>query len=55
MLKEKYPDCKFELFVTHAVNNEGIARVRVAFDKVYVTNSYEDWIASDKLEVIEVI
>jgi ribose-phosphate pyrophosphokinase len=44
------------LFVTHAIQLEGIKRVAEVYDKVFITNSYKDW-ENEKLpsnvEVIE--
>lgn len=31
------------LFVTHAIQKQGIERVAAVYDKVYITNSYKNW------------
>lgn len=44
------------LFVTHAVQKAGIEKVAKYYDKVYITNSYEDWNdLPDNVEVINII
>jgi ribose-phosphate pyrophosphokinase len=39
----KDKDVKYTLIVTHAVNDKGLENVISAFDKVIVTDSYENW------------
>lgn len=44
------------LFVTHAVQKNGIEKVAKYYDKVYITNSYADWGDLPKnVEVINII
>lgn len=43
VLKERYPDAKYNIIVCHAVNKEGIIRLHEAFDHVTISNSYSDW------------
>lgn len=42
LLREKNPSA-IELYVTHAIQEEGLHRVAEAYDHVYITNSYKDW------------
>lgn len=42
VLKEKYPDSKFEIIICHSVNIEGLVKLCNNFDHVIVTNSYSD-------------
>lgn len=47
---------KLELFITHAVQKAGIEKVAKYYDKVYITNSYEDWEGlPENVEVINII
>lgn len=50
VLKEKYPDAKFDIRVAHIVNEKGLDNLCKNFDNVYSTESYADWgkIAADK-------
>lgn len=43
ILKEKYPDAKFSIRVTHIVNEKGLDNLCRNFDTVYATESYRDW------------
>lgn len=43
VLKERYPDSKFEIIVCHAVNIEGLVKLCNNFDHVIITNSYCDY------------
>lgn len=43
VLKERYPDAKYNIIVCHAVNKEGIIRLCEVFDHVTISNSYSDW------------
>ena len=42
-LRNKYPDKKLRIFVTHMVNPKGIETLSEYYDEVYFTNSYKDW------------
>lgn len=42
-LRNKYPDKKLKIFVTHMVNPKGIETLSKYYDEVYFTNSYKDW------------
>lgn len=42
LLREKNPSA-VNLYVTHAIQEEGLRRVAEAYDHVYITNSYKDW------------
>lgn len=42
ILKEKYPNYKFNIIVCHAVNNKGLVNMCDNFDQVVVTNSFRD-------------
>lgn len=42
-LRNKYPDKKLRIFVTHMVNPKGIETLSKYYDEVYFTNSYKDW------------
>lgn len=42
-LRNKYPDKKLKIFVTHMVNPKGIETLSEYYDEVYFTNSYKDW------------
>lgn len=50
VLKEKYPDAKFDIRITHLVNEVGLDNLCKNFDKVYATESYRDWgkVAAEK-------
>ena len=37
------PAIEISLYVDHAVNRKGIEAVSIAYDKVYITDSYADW------------
>ena len=43
VLKELYPDAKYDIKVTHIVNEVGLDNLCSNFDTVYATNSYRDW------------
>ena len=43
ILKEKYPDAKFDIRVAHIVNEVGLDNLCQNFDTVYTTESYRDW------------
>lgn len=43
VLKEKYPNAKFAIRVTHLVNEKGLDNLCQNFDTVYITNSYKEW------------
>jgi phosphoribosylpyrophosphate synthetase len=43
ILKEKYPDAKFDIRVAHIVNEVGLDHLCQNFDTVYTTESYRDW------------
>lgn len=43
ILKEKYPDAKFDIRVAHIVNEVGLDNLCKNFDTVYTTESYRDW------------
>lgn len=42
-IREIKPDADISIKVTHAVNGVGIQNLSKTFNKVYITNSYEDW------------
>ena len=42
-LKEKYPDNKIGIIVSHLVNEVGYKNLTETFDEVIITNSYKDW------------
>ena len=43
VLKERYPNAKYEIIVCHAVNIEGLIKLCNNFDYVTITNSYCDY------------
>lgn len=43
VLKEKYPDAKFDIRVTHIVNEVGFDNLCQNFDRVFATESYRNW------------
>lgn len=43
ILKEKYPDAKFDIRVAHIVNVVGLDNLCKNFDTVYTTESYRYW------------
>lgn len=43
ILKEKYPDAKFDIRVAHIVNEVGLDNLCKNFDTVYTTESYRNW------------
>ena len=43
ILKEKFPDAKFDIRVAHIVNEVGLDNLCKNFDTVYTTESYRDW------------
>lgn len=43
VLKEKYPNAKYSIHVTHLVNERGLDNLANNFDTVYITDSYRDW------------
>lgn len=43
LLREKYPDKKLNILVTHLVNHVGLGNLCKNYDEVYVSNSYRDW------------
>lgn len=52
-----YPDFKREIWVTHAIQKSGIRLLAAKYDKVYITNSYTDWVSdefSDNVTVYDV-
>lgn len=42
-LRKKYPNRKKTLIVTHAVNLNGLKSVSEHYDKIIITDSYNDW------------
>lgn len=62
-LRNHFPSKKLHLYVTHGLFSKGIEELCCYFDKIYTTNSYQDFPqnpndpfkVSDKLEVIQVI
>lgn len=57
VLKERYPNAKFEIIVCHAVNIEGLKKLCNNFDHVTITNSYCDYEyqpSNNNLTVIDV-
>ena len=58
LLREKYPNRKLNIFVTHMVNSKGIQTLSENYDEVVFTNSYMDWqytILPKNVKVINVI
>lgn len=57
-LRELNPE-SLNLMVTHAIQPEGLAKVSKAYDKVYITNSFNDWDLilpnEENIEVINVL
>lgn len=48
--------CRLNLYVTHAVQREGIEKVAKYYDKVFITNSYADWDnLPDNVELINIV
>lgn len=43
VMKELYPDAKYDIRVTHLVNEVGLDNLCKNFDTVYATESYRDW------------
>lgn len=43
VLKDRFPNKKKNIFVTHAVQKIGIERMAEHYEHVYITNSYKDW------------
>lgn len=57
VLKERYPDVKYEIMVCHAVNIKGLVNLCNNFDRVIITNSYCDYgykPSNNNLTVIDV-
>lgn len=57
VLKEKYPNYRFEIIVCHAVNIQGLKKLCDNFDHVTITNSYCDYEyqpSNNNLTVIDV-
>jgi hypothetical protein len=57
VLKERYPDAKYEIMVCHAVNIKGLVNLCNNFDRVIITNSYCDYgykPSNNNLTVIDV-
>ncbi len=54
LLKENYPNVKLTLFITHAVNINGLRAVAQVYDKVYYADTYRKWEGLDAFN-IEVI
>ena len=56
LLKEKCPDRPKSIFVTHAVNPNGIDNMRWHYNNVYITNSYRDWAGyPENVTIIDVV
>lgn len=56
-LRELNPK-SLNLMVTHSIQPEGLAKVSNVYDRVYTTNSFDDWDLidlSDNIEVIDVL
>lgn len=43
ILKQKFPNKKKNIFITHAIQKIGIERMAEHYEHVYITNSYKDW------------
>ena len=43
VLKDRFPNKKKNIFVTHAIQKIGIERMAEHYEHVYITNSYKDW------------
>jgi len=55
VLKEEYPEAKFEIIVCHAVNEVGVKNLCNNFDRVAISNSYKNWkLVSPKLTIVDV-
>jgi len=54
ILRDIFPDKKLELFVYHGIFSKGIDVVANNFDRIYMTNSYQE-INHPKVKMIEVI
>lgn len=53
-LRERFPEIKLSLYVTHAIFSKGVDIVADHFDEIICTNSYQD-ISHPKVKQIEVI
>lgn len=53
-LKENFPDIKINLFVIHGLFTKGIEHVAAHFDKIFTTNSYQEFKPHPKVEVVNV-
>ena len=59
-LKERYPDNKIGIILSHLVNEVGYKNLTETFDEVIISNSYKDWPALPenhkcKLQIINII
>lgn len=43
VLKQRFPNKKKNIFITHAIQKIGIERIAEHYENVYITNSYKDW------------
>lgn len=53
-LMEHFPDRKRHLYVCHGLFTKGVDHVAAHYDKIITTNSYQNFDAHPKLEVIDV-
>lgn len=51
LLHEKYPNKKIDIYITHAVNPDGLKKLKETFNHVYITNTYADYESHDNVTV----
>jgi len=53
-IRKNFPNRKLFLSVTHGLFTRGVDHVADHYDKIYTTNSYQDYMSHPKLEIINV-
>ena len=54
-LRKELRPSELSLFVTHAIQKQGIEKVAKCYDKVFITNSYKNWSEEELPENVNVI
>ncbi len=54
-LRKELRPSELSLFVTHAIQKQGIEKVSKCYDKVFITNSYKNWSEEELPENVNVI
>lgn len=54
-LLKKEPIGKLSIFITHAIQKQGLEKLSKMYDEIFITNSYHDWDIEELPENVKVI